>query len=30
MRLTIEGLYYGMDALERQIQVVKESYNLHR
>ncbi len=27
-RLTIEGLYYGMDALERQIQVVKESNNL--
>lgn len=27
-RLAIEGLYYGMDALERQIQVAKEAYNL--
>ena len=27
-RLTIESLYYGIDALERQIQVVKETYNL--
>ena len=27
-RLTIEGLYYGMEALERQIQVVREKDNL--
>ena|GEM_PF-575693 len=27
-RLTIENLYYGIDALERQIQVAKEAYNL--
>jgi hypothetical protein len=27
-RSTVENLYYGIDALERQIQVVKETYNL--